>query len=222
MRNEDFTPPSKRFFTTFIFLLSSLLDLPLSLTFFFFRATPTAHGGSQARGRIRATATGLYHSSCQRQILNPLSEARDRTHNPVVPSQIHFRCATTGTPHFPYLFTFSRGCPRLLPHVCIQQILLCTYEIELKVYMFFFQETVKTKTRNRSNKMGNEIERDFTTYTHTHTHTHTHTYTYTYTYISLYIKREREHLQNFPSSVAMFSVVLLVIVKKRLVTLHVL
>ena len=179
MRNEDFTPPSKRFFTTFIFLLSSLLDLPLSLTFFFFRATPKAHGGSQARGRIRATATGLYHSSCQRQILNPLSEARDQTRNPVVPSQIHFRCATTGTPHFPYLFAFSRGCPRLLPNVCIQQILLCTYAIELTVNMVFFLETVKTKTRNRSNKMGNEIERDFTTYPYT--------YTYTYIFIYLYI-----------------------------------
>ena len=29
----------------------------------------------------------LYHSSQQRQILNPLSEARDRTHNLMVPSR---------------------------------------------------------------------------------------------------------------------------------------
>ena len=49
-----------------------------------------AYEGSQARGRIGATATGLHHStpdlSCvcdlhhssrQHQILNPLSEARD-------------------------------------------------------------------------------------------------------------------------------------------------
>ena len=28
----------------------------------FFRATPMAHGGSQARGRIRVTAAGLHHS----------------------------------------------------------------------------------------------------------------------------------------------------------------
>ena len=27
-----------------------------------FRATPSAYGGSQARGRIGATAAGLYHS----------------------------------------------------------------------------------------------------------------------------------------------------------------
>ena len=55
-----------------------------------------------------ATAVGvpsrvcdLHHSSWQRQILNPLSEARDRTHNLIVPSRIRFCCATTGTPMFP-------------------------------------------------------------------------------------------------------------------------
>ena len=40
----------------------------------------------------------LHHSSWQCQILNPLIEARDQTHNLVVPSQIHFRYTTTGTP----------------------------------------------------------------------------------------------------------------------------
>ena len=30
--------------------------------FIFVRATPTAHGGSQARGQIGATAASLYHS----------------------------------------------------------------------------------------------------------------------------------------------------------------
>ena len=39
----------------------------------------------------------LHHSSRQRQILNPLSEARDRTHNLMVLSRIHFHCSTTGT-----------------------------------------------------------------------------------------------------------------------------
>ena len=62
--------------------------------FFLFRAAPTAYGGSQARGQIRATAAGLchshrnvgshcicdlHHSSWQRWILNPLNEARDQT-----------------------------------------------------------------------------------------------------------------------------------------------
>ena len=54
---------------------------PQILFFFFpclfFRVTPTAHGGTQARGRIRAVAAGLHHSSQQCWILNPLSEARD-------------------------------------------------------------------------------------------------------------------------------------------------
>ena len=55
------------------------------------RATHAAYGGSQARGPIRAVAArcSLYHSSWQCQIPNPLSKARDRTLNLVVPSQIH-------------------------------------------------------------------------------------------------------------------------------------
>ena len=35
----------------------------------------------------------LHHSSQQRQIFNPLSEARDWTHKLIFPSQIHFCCA---------------------------------------------------------------------------------------------------------------------------------
>ena len=72
-----------------------------SFFFFFvfcpFRATLTVYGGSQARGLIRAVAAGLCHSSQQRRILNPLSEARDQTHNLVVPSWIPFCCTKTGT-----------------------------------------------------------------------------------------------------------------------------
>ena len=41
----------------------------------------------------------LHHSSQQLWILNPLSKARDRTCNIMVPSQIHFRCATMRTPN---------------------------------------------------------------------------------------------------------------------------
>uniref|UniRef100_A0A8D1ANJ4 Sorting nexin 3 n=1 Tax=Sus scrofa TaxID=9823 RepID=A0A8D1ANJ4_PIG len=40
----------------------------------------------------------LHHSSRQRQILNPLSKARDRTCNLMVPSRIRFHCAKMGTP----------------------------------------------------------------------------------------------------------------------------
>ena len=57
-----------------------------------FRATPTAYGGSQARGQTEAVVAGLchshtmqdlshisdlHHSSRQHQILNALSKARD-------------------------------------------------------------------------------------------------------------------------------------------------
>ena len=74
-------------------------------------AAPEAYGGSQARGLIRAVAAGLHHSSQQCQIFNPLSEARNRTRNLMVSSQIRFQCATTGTPSlclnlFIYLFPF--------------------------------------------------------------------------------------------------------------------
>ena len=40
----------------------------------------------------------LCHSSWQCWILNPLSKARDQTHNLMVPSRICFHCAMTGTP----------------------------------------------------------------------------------------------------------------------------
>jgi len=45
----------------------------------------------------------LHHSSPQRRILNPLSEARDRTRNLMVPGWICFRCATKGTPRKAFL-----------------------------------------------------------------------------------------------------------------------
>ena len=91
-------------------MLSEQNILPFFFVFLFFRDGALRHmeayGDSQAWGLIgataRATATPdpshvfeLYHSSQQRRILNPLSEARDRTCNFMVPSQICFRCATT-------------------------------------------------------------------------------------------------------------------------------
>ena len=41
----------------------------------------------------------LHHSSQHHQILKPLSEAREWSHNLTGPSWICFRCATPGTPH---------------------------------------------------------------------------------------------------------------------------
>ena len=40
----------------------------------------------------------LHHSSQQRRILNPLSEARARTRVLMDASQVHYRWAMTGTP----------------------------------------------------------------------------------------------------------------------------
>ena len=42
----------------------------------------------------------VHQSSGEHQILNPLSEARDRTRNLMVSSRIHFRCARMGTPKY--------------------------------------------------------------------------------------------------------------------------
>ena len=56
------------------------------------------HMEVQARSLIGATASSLHHSSQQHRIRNPLSRARDPTRNLIVPSQIRFCCATTGTP----------------------------------------------------------------------------------------------------------------------------
>jgi len=75
----------------------------------FFRASPLTYGHSQTRGQIRAYATAtstrdqsrtcdLHHSSQQRQILNPLSEARDPTCILMDTSRILVRCTTTGIP----------------------------------------------------------------------------------------------------------------------------
>ena len=54
-------------------------------------------------------ACNLHHSSWQHQILNPLSEARDQTHNLVVPNWIHFHCATMGIPLYPTFKVFKTG-----------------------------------------------------------------------------------------------------------------
>ena len=71
--------------------------------FVYSRATPAAYGGSQTRRLIRAVAASLHHSLLQCQILNPLNEVRDRTHNLMVPSWIRFCCATKGTPNFYFI-----------------------------------------------------------------------------------------------------------------------
>ena len=87
--------------------LGVALKVLVFLFFFFFLSfflfAPVAYGGSQARGLIGAVAPDLCQScsttrsklrlrptpsSWQHRVLNPLSEARDRTCNLMVPSWI--------------------------------------------------------------------------------------------------------------------------------------
>ena len=91
-----------------------------------FRATIKAYRVSQARGQIGCpptytTATAmrdqssicdLHHCSLQRQILNPLSEARDQTCTLMVPSRIRFSWATIGTPKSFFDRLTACGIPR--------------------------------------------------------------------------------------------------------------
>ena len=78
-----------------------------------FRASPTAYGGSQARGQVGATAASLHqrcsnagsephldlhHKLQQHWIPDPLSEATDWTQILMDTSLIRFPCATLGTP----------------------------------------------------------------------------------------------------------------------------
>ena len=95
-------PRYGKFWISFFFLFPFFF-LP------FLGLLPAAYGSSQARGLTGAVAAGLcqshsnsgsdlYHSSRQRQILIPLSTARDRTRNLMVPSLICYHCAMTGTP----------------------------------------------------------------------------------------------------------------------------
>ena len=49
----------------------------------------------------------VHHSSQQHQIPDPLSKARDQTHILMVTSQIHFHCATKGTPQFELIFVYG-------------------------------------------------------------------------------------------------------------------
>ena len=59
-------------YNSYLYFTIFFLDYFYFLFLFFvsFRATPAAHGGSQARDRNGAVAAGLYHSSQQHRILN--------------------------------------------------------------------------------------------------------------------------------------------------------
>ena len=95
------------------------------------RATPTAYGTSQARGRIEAIAASLHHSSWQHWIFNPLSEASDQTCILMDASQICFCWAMVGTAGFFVFFkcalqnVISSSAWWEFAHVCTH-VSLCT------------------------------------------------------------------------------------------------
>ena len=70
---------------------------------------------SELQLAVYATATAmpdpkhicdLDHSSQQRQILNPLSQAEDRTHILTDTSRVHYRCTTMGTLTYIFIFIY--------------------------------------------------------------------------------------------------------------------
>ena len=64
-----------------------------------FRTAPMAHGGSQARGGIRAaaTATAMKDLSCIFDLRNSSWQPRSLAHILMVASQVHYCWATMGT-----------------------------------------------------------------------------------------------------------------------------
>ena len=99
-----------------LYILNNILNINIVYVHLFFLGLHPRHmevprlgvkSELQLPAYTTATATqdaslfcNLYHNSRQRQILNPLSKARDQTQNLMVPRQICFHCATMGTPCF--------------------------------------------------------------------------------------------------------------------------
>ena len=103
--------PSLFFFNFYFFVFCLFLGLHP-----WYVGVPRRGGQSELQPLAYATATAmpdlshiwdLHHSSRQLQILNPLSKARDWTHNPMVPSWIRFRGAMAGTLRWPSFLTFQ-------------------------------------------------------------------------------------------------------------------
>ena len=88
----------------------------------------------------------LYHNAWQCWIINPAIEARDRTHNLMVPSQICLCCAMTGTPFIIFLmfkicsivFLFIIDIGNIFPWSIFLLILLIFVKNKLLALLIFF------------------------------------------------------------------------------------
>ena len=85
----------------------------------------------------------LHHSSQQCQIPNPLREAMDGTHVLLYTTQIHFRCAKTGTPPFislnirSNLAVFYMQCCFYFCFLNIHLFTMCGLLSPINKFMFF-------------------------------------------------------------------------------------
>ena len=143
-------------FCFFVFLGSHLWHMEFNQSYYCWpMPEPQQHQiGAITAAYARATATpdpsyicDLYHSSRQCWILNPLSEARDRTHNLMVPSRIRFCCAMMGTPrecsnfillHVALFFSQYHELKRLFFSSIIYSSLLCHRLIEIRAWTYFW------------------------------------------------------------------------------------
>ena len=90
----------------------------------------------------------LHLSSRQRRILNPLSEARDRTGNLMVPSRIRFRCASSGILQFDSFWNVPEGvrCSAFchgyvaLRMLCALQVLTLCSSCSLNIFSSLFSD----------------------------------------------------------------------------------
>ena len=103
----------------FFAILNPPIFFKFLIFFFFFRAACAAYEvprlGIKSELQLLAYSTAtttqdlshmcsLYHSSWPCQILNPLREARDRTHILMEDDQVHYHRTTMGTPLLPFLY----------------------------------------------------------------------------------------------------------------------
>ena len=105
--------------------------IPSIFSFFCFRATPTAHVSSQARGWIRAAAAGLHHSYSNTRSLTHWARPGIELASWWILVEFVFRWATTGTTSIHYFFFFFLGLP--LQHMEVPRLGI-KWELQLPAY----------------------------------------------------------------------------------------